>query len=315
MCLTDNAQYVPQWFIETKSDMQTQRNYRTKYGRDPPSRPSICAWHKKFMKTGTVLDKERSGRPRTFEENIDRVRQAFDRSPAKSIRTAARQLELPRPTVHKVLHKNLRLYAYKVQLLQALEPNDKPRRKEFAVNMLERTSEDETFLTRVCFSDEATFHVSGKLNTHNVRIWGSEHPHVTRELHRDSPKVNVWCGIMCNQIIGPFFFHETSITANVFLDLLTEYVAPQLDDLQPTIIFQQDGAPPHWGLHVREFLNQTFPDRWIGRDGPIPWPPRSPDITPLDFFLWGYVKDIVYQTKIRKITDATANMARNRVLS
>lgn len=39
----------------------------------------------------------------------------------------------------------------------------------------------------------------------------------------------------------------------------------------------------------------TFPDWWIGRDGPINWPPRSPDISPLDFFLWGYVKDIVYQ--------------------
>lgn len=69
------------------------------------------------------------------------------------------------------------------------------------------------------------------------------------ELHRDSPKVNVWCGIMCNQIIGPLlFFHEASITANVYLDLLTEYVAPQLHDLQPDIIFQQDGAPRHWGF-------------------------------------------------------------------
>ena len=50
-------------------------------------------------------------------------------------------------------------------------------------------------------------------------------------------------------------------------------------------------------------LNDTFPERWIGRDGPIPWPPRSPDITPLDFFLWGYVKDIVYRTKVRDVSD------------
>ena len=115
----EKAQCVS-WFIETKLDTQTQRNYRTKYGRDPLSRPSIRAWHKKFMETGTVLDKGRSGRPRTSEENIDRVRQAFSRSPTTSIRTAARQLDLPRSTVHKVQNKNLRLYAYKVQLLQAL---------------------------------------------------------------------------------------------------------------------------------------------------------------------------------------------------
>ena len=50
-------------------------------------------------------------------------------------------------------------------------------------------------------------------------------------------------------------------------------------------IFQQDGAPPHCGSHVRRILDATFPNRWIERDGPTPWPPRSPDITPLDFFL------------------------------
>ena len=125
------------------------------------------------MKTGTVFDTRRSGRPRTSEENIERGGQAFQRSPMKFIRIAARQLKLSRSTVHKVLHKNLRLYAYKVQMLQALQPNGMPRRKEFAVNILQRISEDETFLKRVFFSDEATFHVSGKLNKHNVRIWES----------------------------------------------------------------------------------------------------------------------------------------------
>jgi hypothetical protein len=44
-----------------------------------------------------------------------------------------------------------------------------------------------------------------------------------------------------------------------------------------------------------------FPGRWVGRDGPNPWPPRSPDITPLDLFLWGYVKDIVYKTPVTSL--------------
>ena len=107
--------------IETKSDVQTQRNYR----RDPQKRPTIMCFNlfmaKEFMETETVFD-TRSGRPRTSEENIERVRQAFQRSSMKSIRTAARQLELPRSTVHKVLHKNLRLYAYKVQMLHSPQP-------------------------------------------------------------------------------------------------------------------------------------------------------------------------------------------------
>jgi hypothetical protein len=41
----------------------------------------------------------------------------------------------------------------------------------------------------------------------------------------------------------------------------------------------------------------------LGRDGPLAWPPRSPDITPLDFFLWGYVKDKVYVTKVTGVED------------
>ena len=66
---------------------------------------------------------------------------------------------------------------------------------------------------------------------------------------------------MHNQVIGPFFFCEQMITANIYLDMLEQYVAPQLNDLQLLVIFQQDGAPPHWGLDVRTFLDDTFHDR------------------------------------------------------
>ena len=124
----------------------------------------------------------------------------------------------------------------------------------------------------------------------------SQNPRETYELERDSPKLIVWCGIMLDKDIGPFFFAEKSITAQIYLDLLTEYVSvtPQLEQYQSLIIFQQGGAPPHWSLAVGQFLNDTFSERQIGRNGPIPWLPRFPDITPSDFFLWGYVKDIVY---------------------
>ena len=51
------------------------------------------------------------------------------------------------------------------------------------------------------------------------------------------------------------------------------------------------------------FLDVTFPNRWIGSDGPTPWPPRSPDITPLDFFLSGHVKDKVFSTPVPDIAN------------
>jgi len=52
-----------------------------------------------------------------------------------------------------------------------------------------------------------------------------------------------------------------------------------------------------YGLNVRAFLNNVFRARWIGRRGEIEWPARSPDLTPLDYFLWDYLKDRVYRTK------------------
>ena len=63
----------------------------------------------------------------------------------------------------------------------------------------------------------------------------------------------------------------------------------------------QDGTPPHFSCFVTDVSNERFPDVWMGRGGPIPWPPRSTDLSPLDFFLWGYITNIVYAEKIRNI--------------
>ena len=116
--------------------------------------------------------------------------------------------------------------------------------KEFAVTMLDRLDFNPGFLKCVCFSDKSTFHVSGLLNRHNLGIRGLENLHDTCELKWDSPKLNVWCGIMHNKIISPFFFTEKLITAQIYIDILTKYVLPQLEQYQPQVIFQQDSAPP-----------------------------------------------------------------------
>jgi hypothetical protein len=77
------------------------------------------------------------------------------------------------------------------------------------------------------------------------------------------------------------------------------WLLPQKSEDSEDFIFQQDGAPPHWHRDVRRFLNESLPQRWIGRVGKEDlalqfWPPRSPDLTPCDFFLWGFVKEAVY---------------------
>ncbi|GFX08413.1 transposable element Tc3 transposase [Trichonephila clavipes] len=61
--------------------------------------------------------------------------------------------------------------------------------------------------------------------------------------------------------------------------------------------FQQDGAICHTARATIDLLKDTFADRLISRFGPVNWPPRSCDLTPLDYFLWGYVKSLVYANK------------------
>jgi hypothetical protein len=297
-----------QWFVKLKSPTLVQRQFRRLYKKAAPTRVTIRRWLKQFEDTGSVLHKKGAGRPRTSVIDVERVRTAFLRSPQKSVRQASRELQLPPATVHKVMHKRLGLHAYKIQMVQELKPHDGPLRKAFAIDMLERIENDQNFLKNVVFSDEATFHISGKVNRHNCRIWGSENPHVIREHQRDSEKVNVWCALYHNTVIGPFFFAEKTITGITYLDMLEQFALPQLSNLQPGIVFQQDGAPPHWNLNVRAFLDTTFPGRWIGRGGPIAWPPRSPDVTPLDFFMWGYVKNIVYETKVQDVETMRARI-------
>ena len=131
---------------------------------------------------------------------------------------------------------------------------------------------------------------------------------MSREHERDSSKVNLWAGMFRHKIIGPFFFNEETICQENFLDMLINFAYSQLRRRRFNMIFQLDGAPAHWGLRVRNFLNTNFPECWIGRDGPTPWPPRSPDMTPLDFFLWGFVKTRVFRTPVNDIPEL-----RNRI--
>ena len=60
--------------------------------------------------------------------------------------------------------------------------------------------------------------------------------------------------------------------------------------------FQHCGAPTHY-TDVMQHLNDTFPNRWISRGSTINWPPRSPDLTPLHFLFWGWIKSDVYRKK------------------
>jgi hypothetical protein len=106
--------------------------------------------------------------------------------------------------------------------------------------------EKDVFFERLIFSDECTFHLCGKVNGHNVRIWWTENPKSVVEVARDSPKVNVLCAVCTFKVYGQFFFSEQTVTGMAFLDMLTEWLLPQLNKNSADFILQTDGAPAHF---------------------------------------------------------------------
>ncbi|GFT68292.1 uncharacterized protein TNCV_659111 [Trichonephila clavipes] len=113
-------------------------------------------------------------------------------------------------------------------------------------------------------------------------------------------KLTVWCALWAGGIIGLYFFkndegHNVTVNGDWYRAMITNFFIPELNnhDVQE-LWFQQDGATCHTARATIDLLKDTFGDCLNSRFGPVNWPPRSCDLTPLDYFLWGYVKSLVY---------------------
>jgi len=110
------AQFVL-WYAELKSVVAVQHKWRSLHpGEKPPMDKALNRWMYQFKETGTVEKQKSTGRPRTLEEDVERIRQSCIRSPKKSIACRSITLGIPKTTIQNVLHKRLRLHAYKIQL-------------------------------------------------------------------------------------------------------------------------------------------------------------------------------------------------------
>jgi hypothetical protein len=288
-----------------ESPSSVRRHFQRQNVPDIPSEKAIKAIYDKFIETGSVHDRERTGRPSlAAPQKLDEIEDFLSNNAVVSVRRVSDEVHMPKTTVHRIMRNVLGYKPYKMHATQQLEDEDKDVRvvmSEILLPILDAENNDGL----IFFSDEATFHVSGMIHKHNCRIWARENPFATVEVAMNSPKVIVWCAMSSKTIVGPFFFEESTVDQHNYLDMLRNFFYPflQRNRLTGKIIFQQDGASVHFAKSVRLWLNEKFGDRWIGRGGPISWAPRSPDLTPLDFFLWGYIKTNIYKTRIKDLDD------------
>ena len=170
--------------------------------------------------------------------------------------------------------------------------DDPDRRLQFCEWFLHKCDEREDFQDSIVWSNEATFKLNGAINLHNCMLCAIENPNIVEEKTVNLPGVAVRCGLSSRGLIGPYFFEET-VTCQTYLQML-EIIISRLND----VYFQQDGAPPHFHVNVRNFLYHIFNTRWIGWSGSaMEFPPRSSDLSPLDFYLWGILKKTVYSQR------------------
>jgi hypothetical protein len=143
---------------KTSSVTVVQRHFRTKFAKEAPYRHNIRRLVKQFEEMGCLC---------------------------KGKRRKGKKLNVPQATVWRMLRKHLQFKPYKFQMVQALKPTDRPKRRQFCVDLQERLEVD-GFEDRLVFTDEATFHLCGKVSSHNLRFWGTETPCATLQHERDS---------------------------------------------------------------------------------------------------------------------------------
>ncbi|GFU25060.1 putative transposable element [Trichonephila clavipes] len=185
----------------------------------------------------------------------------------------------------------------------AIHQNDHQARRRFVEWAPNEIAVVPDFHKRILFSDEAHFWLNGYVNKQNCRIWSEANPQVYVETPLHPKKLTVWCALWAGGIIGPYFFkndegHNVTVNGDRYRDMINNFFIPELNnhDVQE-LWFQQDGTTCHTARATIDLLKDTLGDRLISRFGPVNWPPRSCDLTPLDYFLWGYVKSLVYADK------------------
>ncbi|GFX18331.1 DUF4817 domain-containing protein [Trichonephila clavipes] len=182
----------------------------------------------------------------------------------------------------------------------AYHQNDHQARRRFVEWVQNEIAVVPDFHKRILFSYEAHFWLNGYVNKQNCCIWSEANPQVYVETPLHPEKLTVWCALWAGGIIGPYFFkndggHNVTVNGDRYRAMITNFFIPELNnhDVQE-LWFQQDGATCHTARATIDLLKDTFGDHLISRFGLVNWPPRSCDLTPLDYFLWGYVKSLVY---------------------
>lgn len=299
-----------------KSNRETAAIFNERHPNKTVHNSTVSRLVNKFKETGSVENQYKVSheKPVTGDEGSLDVCLAITETPQVAVSQISEITSIEERSVRRILKRN-KFHPYKPKFVQVIKDRDYDARFDFCAWFQGMIEEDFNFSKNVLFSDEATFTSNGTVSSQNCRWWATENPNfVIQSKDQYTFKVNVWCGIFNLRIVGPFFFRN-NLNSERYLEFLQTDLSDFLDNLslaeRINLYFQQDGASIHSTNEVRRWLDQEFGNQWIGRFSENPWPARSPDLTPLDFFIWGYLKNSVYKHRPFRNVEHLENVIRN----
>lgn len=292
MATYTNAEYADILFVYGYCDgnaAEARREYQRRFpNRRIPNVRVFPGTYRAIAETGSVKRRRvDAGAPPVYQaDDEEEILRHFEDDPTTSTTKVARQTGASQWKVWSTIH-GMGSHPYHYTPVQGLEEGDPVRRVEFCRFIINSDTENRNFLTDILWTDESHFRREGITNFHNLHYWAEENPRLTRETSFQRKfSVNVWMGLIGRYLIGPHFFPDR-LNGELYENFLRHDLPVLLEDVPLAIrgrmIFQHDGCPAHYRLTVRQLLDERFPYRWIGRSGPIIWPARSPDLTPLIF--------------------------------
>ena len=300
--------YLMSWAVAYNNCEQSRRLFRKKYNKDAPPISTVKYWKAKFIETGSlVTDRQRAGRPRSAsnDENKENVCAAVRENPSTSVRVIAAELNMSIGSVHNIL-KEENFHPFKPVSCQLLFDGDTDRRMQFCEVVRDLLNHDPAFMRKLKFSDECVFSLQSRVNQHNVHHWETENPHIRIGRSNKTPTLTVWACVGYGGIVD-FDISPATMNSERYCDIINNKVIPHFTaGHHEQWIYQHDGAPSHFSVNARQLLDGSLPGRWYGRRGAVEWPPRSPDLTVCDFWLWAYLRSKVYNPPGRVFPNLTS---------
>ena len=286
------------WKREGLGPRRIQNKLKKLFNKDH-SLTGIKSIIKKFESTGDVQNTTRC-KPKSARtpRNIRCVKKELNKktrsSPKRTPHRLAQKLNISRSSVARILKFDIGAKAYKSKVVHKLNDKNKEDRLQRCRWLLRNIREDE--VENIIFTDESIFPMSGYHNSQNERIYAVSKKDITpdeflKEKQQFPRSLMVWMGVSMKAKTPVIFCEEgAKMNAEAYRNLLVDAIPKIKRNHRGAWMLQQDSAPSHRAESTQKFLKENVP-AFIPANK---WPPCSPDLNPMDYCVWGLLKQKVY---------------------